>query len=54
MYLDRLQAAVPHNVTTNKVRWCVSTVYTHNNGKRKGKLLTWDKMATILRDYVAS
>jgi len=52
--ISLVQAAVPHNVTTNKVRWCVSTVYTHNSGKRKGKLLTWDEMATILRDYVAS
>lgn len=43
-----VQAGVPHNVTTPVPRWAFSTVYI----SRDNKLLTWEEILNIFKDYI--
>jgi len=43
-----IQAGVPHNVTTPVLRYAFSTVYTSMNDK----LLTWEEILSIFKDYI--
>jgi hypothetical protein len=47
-----VQAGVPHNVTTNHPRWCISTVYQFKSGEKKNKVLTWNDCLDVFKDFI--
>lgn len=43
-----VQAGVPHNVTVNSLRWCISTVYLYPDRR----LLSWSDAEKIFQPYM--